>query len=135
MSSVSGVRGRRAEGEAMNMWKPRHANCKTPQPEWMMRVKVGDVLRRFDGPFRIVREVSRYKNGELRSVTFAIRRCSWTGRCYTIYGNVDLRVLGYRLVQVKRRKLTSKMDRKIHRAIHEPCTQKSLTCCDVEGIA
>jgi hypothetical protein len=119
----------------MSEWQPRHANCKGPQPPWMMRVRVGDVIRRFDGPFRIVREVTRYHNGELRSVTVVIRRCSWTGRCYTILNATDLRVLGYRPVRVKRRKLLSKMDRKIRRAIDEPCTQKSLTCCAVEGIS
>lgn len=119
----------------MTEWKPRHPNCLKPQPEWMMRVQVGDVIRKPGSPFRIVREVTRYGNGELRSVTLAIRRCSWTHRCYTILNCVDLRVLGYRPVAVKRRKLRSRMDRKIQHAIHEPCTQKSLTCCDVEGIA
>lgn len=105
------------------------------QLPWMCDVVVGSVLARKNGAWRIVREVTRYNNGDLRSVTFAIRRCSWTHRCYTIYHYNDLIQMGFRMVPVKSRRLRSRLDRKIHRAIHEPCTQKSLTCCDVEGVA
>lgn len=105
------------------------------QLPWMKDVVVGSVLARRHGPWRVVREVCRYQNGDLRSVTFAIRRCSWTHRCYTIYGYTDLRVMGFRMVRVPPRTLRTRLDRRIHVAIHEPCTRKSMSCCDVEGVA
>ena len=107
---------------------------KRTQLSWMRDVVVGSVLAGPSG-WRVVREVSRYANGDLRSVTFAIKRCSWTHRCYTIYGYNDLRQLGYRMVRVRPRALRSRMDRKIRVAIHEPSDRKSMTCCDVEGVA
>ena len=117
-------------------WKPRHPNCLRPQPDWMMRVQVGDVIRRGDGPFRIVREVTRYGNGELRSVTLAIRRCSWTHRCYTVLSYTDLIHRGFTKVPVKPRKLTSLADRAVTAAIHQPAWEpRLLTCCDVEGVS
>jgi hypothetical protein len=106
-----------------------------PQPAWMARVVVGSVLASGDGPWRVVREVTRYNGGRLRSVTFAIRRCSWTHRCYTVVHYNDLIQRGFRLVPVKPRQLRSRIDRRIDVAIHEPCTEKSMTCCDVEGVA
>jgi hypothetical protein len=106
-----------------------------PRPAWMRHVQVGDVLRKGSGPFRVVREVARRRDGRLRSVTFAIRRCSWTHRCYTVYNESDLRVLGYRRVRVKRRALRARIDKAIYRAIHEPSDRRSMTCCDVEGVA
>lgn len=79
-------------------WKPRHANCKGPQPKWMLTLKVGEVIARPNGAWRIVRDLSRYANGELRSVCLVIRRCSWTRRCYTYLNANDLRTFGYRRV-------------------------------------
>lgn len=105
------------------------------QLPWMRDVVVGSVLAARSGSWRVVREVTRYRNGDLRSVTFAIRRCSWTHRCYTIYGYNDLIQCGFRMVRVAPRQLRTGLDRKIHVAIHEPCTRKSMTCCDVEGVA
>lgn len=106
-----------------------------PQPRWMRTVQAGDVIRRPNGPFRVVREVSRYPDGRLRSVWLVIRRCSWTHRCYTILGYTDLRILGYRRVRVKRRALRRCIDKKIQAALHERGWENSLRCCDVEGVA
>ena len=112
---------------------------RTDQPRrqlsWMSSVVVGSVLARHGGQWRVVRRVCRYRNGDLRSVTFAIRRCSWTHRAYTIYGYNDLIQLRFRMVPVVRRRIRSRLDRKIATAIHEPSWCKSLTCCDVEGVA
>ena len=114
--------------------KLRHANCLEPQPRWMLTLKVGHVIAKPHGPYRIVRDVSRYGNGDLRSVTLAIRRCSWTHRCYTILNYTDLRIFGYRRVRVKPRTLHGTMDRKIIAAMHQPAFEPFiLTCCDVEG--
>jgi hypothetical protein len=50
------------------------------QLPWMNTLQVGDVISN-GGRWRVVREVARYGNGDLRSVTLVIRSCSWTGRC------------------------------------------------------
>ena len=105
------------------------------QLPWMRDVVVGSVLAEGSGAWRIVRAVTRYRNGDLRCVDFVIRRCSWTHRCYTVVGYYDMIQRGFRMVPVAPRRLRSKLDHKIRVAIHEPCTQKSLTCCDVEGVA
>lgn len=105
------------------------------QLPWMKSLQIGDVITN-GGRWRVVREVTRYNNGDLRSVTLAIRSCSWTGRCYTILNYTDLRCLGYRKVNVAPRKLRGRLDRKIHAAIHQPCHKPYiLTCCDVESAA
>lgn len=106
------------------------------QLPWMKDVVVGSVLAEGSGAWRVVREVCRYADGDLRSVTFTIRRCSWTGRCYTILGYTDLRMRGFRMVRVKPRALRTKLDRTIRRAIHQPCYEPyAARCCDVEGVA
>lgn len=115
---------------------PRSSLCKGPQPAWMISLKPGHVIQRPGSRFRVVREVSRYRNGELRSVTLAIRHCSWTGRCYTILNASDLRILGYRRVPAKRRTLRQSMDRKFAKAVSQRCDVRPfvLTCCDVESL-
>lgn len=118
------------------MSKLRHPNCLEPQPRWMLTLKVGHVIAKKNGPYRIVRRIARYGNGDLRSVTCVIRRCSWTHRCYTILNYTDLRIFGYRRIRVKRRTLGSEFDRKVASAIHQRCHEPYvLTCCDVEGAA
>jgi hypothetical protein len=84
----------------------------------MKRVVVGSVLAEGSGAWRVVRAVSRYPNGDLYGVTFAIRHCSWTGRCYTVCHYSDLKQRGFRLLKVKPRRLRSEFDRKIATAIH-----------------
>ena len=106
------------------------------QLPWMRTLQVGDVLAREHGPWRIVRRVSRYDDGDLRSVSFSIRRCSWTHRCYTVYWYNDLRMMGYRKIAVKRRRLTKRIDRQIAAAMNQDAwTPYILKCCDVEGVA
>ena len=116
--------------------KLRHPNCLRPQPAWMAALVAGSVIHRPRGSWRVVREVSRYQNGDLRAVALAIKRCSWTRRCYTILNANDMIQLGYGPVPVGRRKLRGRLDRDINRSIHQPCWEpRILTCCDVEGVA
>ena len=105
---------------------------------WTVRLKVGDVVRARSGTLRVVRSVIHsYKYGFVRvSVTFAIQRCSWTGRCYTTYTGNDLVQMGFRPTRAKWHLRTA-----IDRAIDEEIQKKKrrdhsigLTCCDVEGI-
>jgi hypothetical protein len=106
------------------------------QLPWMRDVVRGSVLAEGSGTWRVVRSVSRYVNGDLRAVTFTIRHCSWTGRCYTILGYSDLIQRGFHMVRVQPRALRSKFDRVIDRAIHQPCYEPyAARCCDVEGVA
>lgn len=102
----------------------------------MHTLKVGHVIARKDGPYRIVRAVTRYWNGELRCVTLTIKHCSWTHRCYTILNSTDLRIMGYRRVPVKARRLHKRIDKQIVAAMHQPAWEPFvLKCCDVEGVA
>jgi hypothetical protein len=105
----------------------------------MLRLKVGDVVQERNGAWRIVRAVTRQPSGKLCAITLTIRHCSWTGRCYTVIMANDLRQRGFHPVRVRRRKLTSRFDRKIQRAIHGNEDRRvkpySVTCCDVEGTA
>lgn len=103
------------------------------QPEWMRSVKVGDVLINAAGQYRVVREVSFYPNGNLRSVTFVIRRRSWTNRAYTILGFTDLRMQGYRPAHA-RSKLNGPMDAAIARVVADHWNWE-LRANDVRGIA
>jgi hypothetical protein len=110
-------------------------------PAWVSRIRKGDVLRSGSGVLRVVREVS---HSEIRysgpphirtSVYFAIKRCSWTRRCYTVYTGNDLIQMGYRPVRA-RVTLRKSIDRAIERDIQRPGYHKpKLTCCDVEGVA
>lgn len=102
------------------------------QSPWMATVQVGDVLRTANGTLRVAREVSRYKDGALRSITFAIRHCSWTHRPITTYGYTDLRLMGYEPIGV-RVALNSKLDRELSADIADHRRQK-LHCCDVRGV-
>lgn len=107
------------------------ARFATPDPEWFARVRVGDVLQRgMNGPYRIVRKVSRSRriyrrtvdrsdNAPLRSVVFAIRRRSWTNRCYTVLNASDLKTMGYRYVGASVA-LASDLDQCIAEAIKQP---------------
>lgn len=115
------------------IWTGREYPHTVQQPRWMYRLQVGDVITN-GGPFRIVRELTRRRDGRLSSVILAIRRCSWTHRCYTYLNATDLRCMGYRRVRVKRRALRKRIDKLIIAAIHQPAKEKYiLTCCDVEG--
>lgn len=106
-----------------------------PAHAWIARIKKGDVLRSRKGVLRVVREVSHHHipfHGIRTCVTFTIRHCSWTGRCYTVLGGNDLVQMGYRPTRAK-----VSLRRRIDRAIeaefgkHRP----ELTCCDVDGIS
>jgi hypothetical protein len=106
------------------------------QLPWFRDLAVGDILQERSGAFRVVRNVSRYKDGDLRCVALAIRRCSWTRRAYTIVFYNDLRHRGFRKVANVRATLTRPLDLKIQAAIHQPAWEpKCATCHDTRGIA
>lgn len=104
----------------------------------MRKVVVGSVLAEGSGTWRVVRRAHRKPNGDLWGVTFTIRHCSWTGRCYTVLTATDLKTRGFRLVPVRPRHLRSGVDGKIRAAMAQGGCSRSeylMTCCDVEGVA
>lgn len=103
------------------------------QPEWMRSVKVGDVLVNANGTYRVVRSASFFPNGNLSTVTFVIKHCSWTGRPYTVMNFTALRQQGYRPAHA-RSKMNGPLDPQIARVVVDH-RDRSLTCCAVKGIA
>jgi hypothetical protein len=101
---------------------------------WMRTVQAGDVLVSPSGSMRVVREVSFYGNGDLHSVTLAIRRCSWTGRPYTIYDYTMLRTLGWRPAGV-RIDLDTELDCWLQADIGALGSPSTVTCCEAKDMA
>lgn len=112
----------------------RTIKARPAKPDWTLSVKVGDVLTNGRSD-RVVRECKYGKRGRIRSVTFAIKHCSWTGRCYTVLCINDLLWAAYRPAG-HRVKLRSRMDKKIARDLrYENRFNQKLDCCDVRGVA
>ena len=103
------------------------------QLDWMRTVDVGDVLETANGTQRVVRKVSRFKDGDLRCLFFAIRRCSWTHRPYTLYFYTDLRLMGFRPTGAKYG-LSTDLDQQLAGDIADH-NRRTLDCCAVKGIA
>lgn len=98
----------------------------------MAYVKVGDVLQMPSGTQRVVRKVSFFENGDLRSCHFAIRKCSWTGRAYTCYGFTDL--MRWHFVMARPLPAT-KLDEKLARDMrYSKRFDQRLDCCAVRGM-
>lgn len=103
------------------------------QLPWMASVKVGDVLRSASGTLRVVRSVARFKDGDLRSLGFAIRRGSWTQRPYTIMNFTDLRQQGFTRIGANY-SMRTELDRRLARCI-EDHRHRDVTVAEVRGIA
>ncbi len=110
--------------------------ARRPDARWMRTLKVGDVIARPTGPWRIVRSLLRRPDGTLHSVNVTINHCSWTGRCYTVLTRAELFNMNYRKLRVKTRRLDTEFDKKIAKAItgDERPGHYTVTCCDVRGI-
>ena len=108
--------------------------------DWIHAIRVGDILAVGD-TYRIVRDVHHSRSDRWPPktyVTFTIKRCSWTGRCYTVLTQSDLKTRGFRPTGHSMR-LRRQIDAKIRKAIVGNELPKhghySMTCCDVEGIS
>lgn len=102
---------------------------------WIAKIQKGDILRGPSG-LRVVREVSHSVNrwGTRTSVYFAIQRCSWTGRCYTVMNQTDLRTLGY-MPTGKHWPLNHAFDQLIEEEFKRNSRSgRVLGCCDVAGV-
>jgi hypothetical protein len=100
-------------------------------PEWLKRVRPGDVLRTSTGKLRVVRSV-RYRRGVISSCSFTIKHCSWTGACWTTKQRSEL--FGWSPTG-KRVSLRKRIDRDIARDLRKPGPERKLTCCSVVGVA
>lgn len=100
-------------------------------PDWRDEIQVGDVLYSKSGTPRVVRSVSK-RRGFLGCVKFTIRKCSWTGRCYTVVSRSDLKWRGFTPSGVRKTEMTL-MDKRINRAIID-YNYRKLDCCDVRAI-
>lgn len=103
--------------------------------EWMRTVQAGDVLESPSGTHRVVRRVSREEDGRFRSLTLAIKRCSWTKRPYTVYNFTDLRRGGWRPTGA-RVTLNSDMDAWMQADIElaAKVTFCRVTCCEAKDM-
>ena len=111
-----------------------------PEYAWIKQLKPGDVLEERSGSLRVVRTVSRHKHpyssmgyGPRTSVTFVIKHCSWTHRCYTTLCDNDLITRGFKPIGVSI-ELDTEFDEKILKEIQN-WGKPNLSCCDVEGIS
>lgn len=106
------------------------------QLSWMQKVRVGSILRNKRGTdYRVVRAVSRYKNGDLCTITLAIRVCSWTSRPYTVLFSNDLIQRGYSLIEGVRVKLDRGVDRLIERSFSAKRADLCpIRCYQVKGV-
>jgi len=93
----------------------------------MVFVQEGDVLKTPSGDYRVVRGISRFDDGDLRSADFAIRRCSWTGRGLTTYNFTDLMKWEYVAARAPGK---SSLDKKLHWDAHQKVAMPpKVTCC------
>jgi hypothetical protein len=102
------------------------------QRVWFKTVQLGDVL---DGPrgLRVVRAVNRHKNGDLRSLAFAIRKCSWTGSGYCSYEASALRIGGWRPAGT-RYPIDGPLDCWLQADILSHGRTKTVTCCEAKDM-
>lgn len=106
-------------------------------PDWIVQLKVGDVVRTRSGRLRIVRHVSHHKNmyGTRVCLSFTIQRRSWTNRAYTTVTGNDLVQAGWQPTRAKAKLNTAfdwAMEQEIHR--HGGIEQCVLRARDVIGI-
>lgn len=120
----------------------------TPEKYALLRsLKVGDVIAYGRSrTLRVVRQVSWHrKTGrgvpknhpyEKGMFYFTIKKCSWTGRCYTVYSSVDLATIP---IEVVSRRYVSKMPAFDQAFLNEIGVVKLMNrplmdCCSVRGI-
>lgn len=81
---------------------------------------------------RIVRHVGKHRDGRTRSLTFAIRRRSWTRRPTTVYNRVDLYRCELVLVKKDYGLVHSSLEARLQNDID--FNLRTLTYADVVGV-
>lgn len=108
-------------------------------PDWVLRVRVGDVLKWPNGAMRPVRLVHDHGAGPRKIYCyFVIKHCSWTHRPYTLYSIAELYCLGVRPTGINIRFKDELSQRLVREA--KDCRAwthgrgNDLTCCAVRGL-
>ena len=73
---------------------------------WPFTVRPGDILRDANGVCRKVIEANTGRSGYTTTVTFLIKRRSWTSRPITVLNYVDLKMRGFKPIENVRVPLT-----------------------------
>lgn len=102
---------------------------------WLDKIQEGDILLEQGRSERVVRNAHYGKNGKLYSVTFTIKHCSWTGRCYTVLIRADLKTRRFAPTG-KKYKAKTELDTKIKEEVNNSYNppEIKLHCCDVKGV-
>lgn len=112
----------------------RRGSWRELRKDWRDRIRICDVLRTRRNDFRVVRNCLFSENGYLISVEFAIKHCSWTHQCYTVYNRTDLKIIGYRPTGLQH-PLDHPIDKKIFASMMNTSPDFArLDCCDVKGV-
>src|SRR6188768_3660544 len=98
---------------------------------WIDNIKPGDSII-LGKSLRLVRSVTRDREGHVHYITLAIRKCSWTKRAYTVYSKTDLKHKG-KPTRAPRIKLDKPSDKKLRKCFEDPYAKQCLDCCDVLG--
>ena len=104
---------------------------------WLDQLRIGDIVYEGGNPSRarVVREASFGKKGLLSSVTFSIRRRSWTGRCFTVVSRTDLKTRCFAPAGARVKKFTL-LDKMIaHDILYWDKSKQRVSPADVRGIA
>lgn len=108
-------------------------------PEWVYRVRQGDVLKWPSGIMRPIR-LLHYHHKDARRIYcyFVIKHCSWTHRPYTLYTIGELYCMGVRPTGVNVR-FKDTLSARLVREMEESRAWnhgrgKDLTCCAVRGL-
>ena len=102
-------------------------------------LQVGDLVR-LNGTLRVVRAIglptpkSSRRKDRVYSVTFAIRRCSWTRKGYTVKGRVDLYNCPLEVVKRGFGVNNGPLEAMLQEDIENRRGHALLECCDVIGV-
>ena len=107
------------------------ARTYTPRPGWVDAAKPGDVLLGPSGDMRVIRKVTAGKHWRHPIFSFAIRRCSWTRRPYTVYTWGELVRTGYTALGASV-SLDGRADKKLARNLYHDAP-RTVYCWDVCG--
>lgn len=102
-------------------------------------LEVGDLVR-FNGTLRVVRDLgiptpkSSRRKDRVYSVTFAIRRCSWTRKPYTVVSRVAMYNVPFEVVRRGYGTVRGPIDYLLQQDCENRRGDTLLKCCDVIGI-
>jgi hypothetical protein len=108
-----------------------------PKKDWRDELKANDILITKSGDLRVIRDAVYFRDGILRSVILAIRKCSWTRSSTTMYSRADLKTLKFRkaFVKFKPTEADDKFQEFVRKERRNPSTCRNYTCIDAKSFA